>query len=83
MKEQILKWLNLILMIDLFFVLFCFFWFVVALIGRANQVPLGFDLWYRLWVPVVQPALGILMAGALVSGAIGWISQRLKPDDSL
>ncbi|MEB3293742.1 MAG: hypothetical protein VKJ24_11340 [Synechococcales bacterium] len=83
MKEQILKWLNLILMMDLFFVLFCFFWFVIALIGRANNIPLGFDLWYRLWEPVVQPALGILMAGALVSGAIAWVSKRLSSNNSL
>lgn len=79
MKEQFLKWLNLVLMLDLFFVLLCFFWFVIALIGRANNIPLGFDLWYSLWDVVIQPALGLLMAGAILSGVVGWVSKKLNP----
>jgi hypothetical protein len=66
-------------MVDLFFVLFCFFWFAAALIGRSANFPLGFDLWYSLWTPVMQPALGLLMAGSLVIGITGWLSKRLNP----
>lgn len=76
MKEKLLKWVNLFLMADLFFVLFCFFWFVAALIGKANQFDLGFDLWYQLWTPVMQPAIGLLMMGAIVSGIASWFAKR-------
>jgi hypothetical protein len=78
MKDRILKWLNLVLMVDLFFVLFSFFWFATALIGRATDIPLGFDLWYRLWEPVFTPAIGLLMAGSLAVGAVNWISNKVS-----
>jgi len=79
MKDNLLKWINLVLVVDLFLVLFSFFWLAIAVIGRSTGVPLGLDLWYKLWDPVFTPALGILMAGALVSGAVSWISQKLNP----
>ena len=72
-----LDWLNRFLVINVFVVLFSFFWFAIALIGRALDVPLGFDLWYRLWEPVFTPAIGILMMGAIVSGLISYISKKL------
>lgn len=79
MKDNLLKWINLALVADLFLVLFSFFWLAIAVVGRSAGVPLGLDLWYELWDPVFTPALGILMAGALVSGAISWVSQKLNP----
>jgi hypothetical protein len=83
MKDQFFKWLNLGLMLNLFFVLFCFAWFVVALMGRSANISLGLDLWYRLWQPVVQPSLGILMAGALISGASSWIAKKMARSTSI
>lgn len=80
MKDKILRWVNLLLMADLFFVLFCFFWGVLALIGKLNNIPLGFDLWVSAWQPIVQPALGLLMAGALISGLSSWINQRFNSE---
>lgn len=79
MKDTFLKWLNWLLVADVFLVLFAFAWFAVALAGRSLQVPLGFDLWYRLWEPVFTPAIGILMAGAIVSGILSWVSKKLQP----
>lgn len=76
MKERLVNGLNTILMFNLFFVLFCFGWFAVALIGRSAQVNLGFDLWYSLWEPVIMPSIGILMAGAIISGATSWVSKK-------
>jgi hypothetical protein len=76
MKEKFLEWLNLALVANLFLVLFSFFWLAVAVTGRAFGVSLGLDLWYRLWEPVFTPAIGILMAGALLSGLLGWLRQR-------
>jgi hypothetical protein len=78
MKEKLLEWLNFALMLNLFLVLFSFFWLAIALVGRSTGVPLGLDLWYKLWEPVFTPAIGILMAGALTSGAISWVNKRLS-----
>ncbi|AOY80507.1 MAG: hypothetical protein F6K50_13105 [Moorea sp. SIO3I7] len=77
MKEQLLRWLNQILMLDVFLVLLSFFWFAIALVGRSVGIPLGLELWYSLWEPVFTPAIGVLMAGAIVSGLINQISKRL------
>ncbi|NBD32915.1 MAG: hypothetical protein GVY17_08135 [Cyanobacteria bacterium] len=78
MKDQLLQWLDRVLMFDLFLVLGSFFWFAIALVGRAADVPLGLNLWYKLWDPVFTPALGILMLGAIGNGIIRQISKRLS-----
>ncbi len=78
MKEQLIHWLNQLLMVDVFLVLLSFFWLAIAVVGRSLGLPLGLDLWYRLWEPVFTPAIGILMAGAILSGLINQISKRLK-----
>ncbi len=76
MKEKFLNGLNTLLTLNLFFVLFSFAWFAIALLGKSLNFPLGFDLWYRLWEPVFTPAIGILMAGALGNGIISWITRH-------
>lgn len=78
MKEKLINGLNLILVADVFFVLFSFFWFVIALLGRSAKVNLGFDLWYKLWEPIFMPAIGVLMAGAIFSGLLGWVSKKFQ-----
>lgn len=78
MKTRLLEWLNLALMANLFLVLFSFFWLAIAVLGRSMDIPLGLDLWYKLWEPVFTPAIGILMAGAILSGVASWVSKRLS-----
>lgn len=73
MKEQFILWLDRLLVADVFVVLFAFFWFAIALIGRSSGVNLGWDLWYSLWEPVFTPAIGILMLGAILS----WVVKKL------
>jgi hypothetical protein len=78
--QKFLEWLNLALMANLFLVLFSFFWLAAAVIGRSLHLSLGLDLWYRLWQPVFTPAIGILMAGAILSGLVSWLGKRFaKP----
>jgi hypothetical protein len=77
MKEKFLTWLNRLLVADVFVVLFAFFWFAIALVGQSMDIPLGFELWYKLWEPVFTPAIGILMLGAIVSGLTSYISKKL------
>ncbi|MBE9180550.1 hypothetical protein IQ268_18475 [Oculatella sp. LEGE 06141] len=76
MRTKFLEWLNWALVVNLFLVLFSFFWLAIAVIGRSFNLSLGLDLWYRLWEPVFTPAIGILMAGAILSGIASWLNQR-------
>jgi len=46
MKDKLLNWLNLALMLNIFLVLFSFFWLAIAVLGRSLNIPLGLDLWY-------------------------------------
>jgi hypothetical protein len=78
MKDQLIRWLNQLLVVDVFLVLLSFFWLAIAVVGRSFGVPLGLDIWYRLWEPVFTPAIGILMGGALLSGLISQISKRFN-----
>ncbi|PSB60934.1 hypothetical protein DSM107010_22830 [Chroococcidiopsis cubana SAG 39.79] len=78
MKEQFLKWINLALVADFFLVLFAFFWLAIAVAGHVLHLPLGLDLWYKLWQPVFTPAIGILMAGTIISGLASWVTKRLN-----
>ncbi len=78
MKDKLLNLLNTVLVADVFLVLISFGWLAVAVIGRSTGIPLGLDLWYKLWEPLFTPAIGILMAGALLSGIISWISRKLE-----
>lgn len=78
MKNRILEWLNTALMFNLFFVLFGFFWLAIAVVGRSFHLSLGLDLWYQLWQPVFNPAIGILMLGAIASGIASWVNRKLN-----
>ena len=76
MKEQLLIWLDRFLIADVFLVIFAFFWFAIALIGKSMDIPLGWEIWYQLWQPLFNPAIGILFTGALVSWLIKKVGQR-------
>jgi len=79
MKEQFVKWLNRILIFDVFLVIGGFLWFAVAVIGESTGISLGFKLFQRLWLPLFNPAISILIAGAILSWAINKIQERLSP----
>lgn len=78
MKDKILGWINSALVADFFLVVFGFLWLGVAVLGRTIHVPLGLDIWHRLWQPLFGPAIGILMSGTIISGISSWIAKRLN-----
>jgi hypothetical protein len=80
MKDQISRLISWVLVVDLAFVLLSFGWFLMAVLGRSMNLDLGLDLWYSLWDPLILPAISILMAGAIASGVMGWITRRLNAD---
>jgi TRAP-type C4-dicarboxylate transport system permease small subunit len=82
MRERISSIISWILVVDLGLVLISFGWFLAAVVGQSMNVDLGLDLWYSLWNPLILPAISVLMAGAIASGVVGWISKRLNTDPS-
>ena len=80
MKEQIITWLNRFLIADIFLIFFAFAWFALAVIGKSINVPLGLDIWMKLWMPLFNPAIGILFLGAFASWSIDKISQKFSSD---
>jgi hypothetical protein len=66
--EKLIFWINKLLLIDVLVVFAFFVWFVVATIADFAGVHLGLKFWQALWNPVIQPAIGLVMLGAIVVG---------------
>ncbi|DBA89740.1 TPA: hypothetical protein ACH3X2_004620 [Trebouxia sp. C0005] len=66
-----------VLIADFFFVLLALGWLAAGVGEKStlNSTKL-LDAWYPLWMLVFQPAIGVLMLGALVSGAAGWLKNK-------
>lgn len=82
MKEQVILWLNRFLVADVFLVLLSFLWLAIAVLGKSMGLNLGLDIWYKLWEPVFTSAIGLLMGGALLIGAMNQISKWLVRPNS-
>jgi hypothetical protein len=66
-----------VLIADFFFVLAALAWLGAGLgVQGALHSSAVLDAWYGLWPLVFQPAIGVLMLGALVSGGLGWLKSR-------
>ena len=76
MKQQLITWLNRLLVADVFLVLFGFIWFGISLTGKYLGISLGFELWYKLWQPLFNPAIGILFLGAISTWLINKVSEK-------
>ena len=70
-------WLDRLLIADVFLVIGGGLWFIAAVVLRGQGLEAPLDLFQQLWDPLFTPAIGLLMAAALTSGALGWIRRRL------
>jgi len=65
------------LIADFFFVLAALVWLAAGIaskfILKTESVYLA---WYALWPVLFQPALGLLMLGAIISGVSGWMKEK-------
>lgn len=75
MIAKILNLINNLLTFNVFFVIISFAWFIIAVIGKYTNIPLGLQVWQSLWNPLFLPAISVLMGGAIVSGTISYISK--------
>jgi hypothetical protein len=78
MVTKISALINNILTINVFFVLLSFAWFLIAIVGKYTNIPLGMQVWQSLWEPLFLPAISVLMGGAIISGTISYVSKNLN-----
>ena len=73
------KRLDGLLVLDVFLVLAGGLWFGLGVGLHLRGVEAVLSTFLRLWPVLFQPAIGVLMLGALVSGGLGWWKRRGQP----
>ncbi len=74
--QRLKAWLDLVLVADVFLVIAAALWFGLAVLLHSRGVEAPLRLFQTLWEPLFTPAIGLLMAAALLSGALGWWQRR-------
>eukprot|EP01025_Chloroclados_australasicus_P013414 TRINITY_DN1631_c1_g1_i3.p3 TRINITY_DN1631_c1_g1~~TRINITY_DN1631_c1_g1_i3.p3 ORF type:complete len:112 (-),score=12.91 TRINITY_DN1631_c1_g1_i3:240-575(-) len=78
-QQQQTNLLEKILIADFFVVIGIMLWLAVAVVAKTQfQNDELYQNWIILWPLIFQPAIGVLMLGAIVQGLIGYFSQRQK-----
>ena len=70
------RWLDRVLVLDVFLVLGGAGWFAVAILGSSQGIEAPMREFQRLWEPLFTPAIGLLIAAALVNGISSWWQRR-------
>jgi hypothetical protein len=68
--------LDRLLVLDVFLVLAGALWFGLGVVFHLRGADGVLRVFQRLWGPLFQPALGLLMLAALLSGGLGWWRRR-------
>ena len=74
--QQLKGAMDSVLVVDVFVVIAGAIWFAVAVVLHSQHVEAPLTLFQKLWEPLFTPAIGLLMAAALLSGALGWWQRR-------
>ena len=72
------RWLDRLLVLDVFLVLGGAVWFAVAVIADGQGFTAPMQQFQRLWDPLFTPAIGVLMAAALINGLWSWWQRRMQ-----
>ncbi len=72
------RWLDRLLVLDVFLVLGGAVWFAVAVIADGQGLKAPMQQFQRLWDPLFTPAIGLLMAAALINGLWSWWQRRVQ-----
>ena len=72
------RWLDRLLVLDVFLVLGGAVWFAVAVIAGGQGFTAPMQQFQRLWDPLFTPAIGLLMAAALINGLWSWWQRRMQ-----
>lgn len=70
-------WMDRVLMVNVFLVMAGALWFAVAVGFHSQGLEQPLGRFQQLWTPLFMPAIGLLMAAALLNGGLQWL-LRLK-----
>lgn len=76
LAERLKGWLDGLLVADVFLVIGAALWFGLAVLLHSRGIEAPLHLFESLWQPLFLPAISLLMAAAIVSGALGWWRRR-------
>ena len=76
--EPLKRWLDRLLVADVFVVIAGAFWFLAAVLCEARGIHQPLAVFQRLWEPLFTPAIGLLMAAAVISGVLGWWQRQVQ-----
>jgi hypothetical protein len=71
--------LDRVLVLNVFVVLAGALWFGIGVGLHLRGIEGMLSAFQRLWPVLFQPAIGVLMLGALISGGLGWWRRRGQP----
>ena len=74
--QRIKGWIDTLLVVDVFVVIAGAIWFGVAVTLHSQKIEAPLALFQQLWEPLFTPAIGLLMAAAILSGILGWWQRR-------
>jgi len=77
--ELLKRWLDRLLVADVFVVIAGALWFLTAVVCEARSIHQPLAVFQQLWEPLFTPAIGLLMAAAVISGVLGWWQRRTNP----
>ena len=72
------RWLDRVLVLNVFLVIAGAGWFAVAVIASSQGLEAPMQLFMRLWEPLFTPAIGLLMGAAVLSGCWSWWQRRVQ-----
>jgi Mn2+/Fe2+ NRAMP family transporter len=70
------RWLDRLLVLDVFVVLAGAVWFAVAVVASSQGLKAPLRQFQQLWDPLFTPAIGLLIAAALANGINSWWQRR-------
>ena len=76
--EPLKRWLDRLLVADVFVVIAGAFWFLAAVLCEARGIHQPLAVFQQLWEPLFTPAIGLLMAAAVISGVLGWWQRQVQ-----
>lgn len=76
--EPLKRWLDRLLVTDVFVVIAGAIWFLAAVVCESRGLHQPLAVFQQLWEPLFTPAIGLLMAAAVISGVLGWWQRRTK-----
>jgi hypothetical protein len=71
--------LDRLLVVNVFLVIGAAIWFGLAVVMQSQGRGGPLQAFQSLWEPLIMPAVGLLMAAALLSGILGWWQRRGQP----